>query len=913
MFGKVFGANVDWISQHSVLPEYFRQQFYATGNLFPEFAANIGGGQNIYNFSYYGLYSPLILPSYFLPFVKMSDYIMAVSIFCLVVDLLLFYKWLRGNEISKGNACLTSVLFLLAGPVIFHSYNQVMFVDYMPFLILGLLGVDRYFKGKKCGLFMISVFLMIMTSFYFSIGGILVLILYGIYRYLTVQETIGRKVTVRMFLWDGVKFCLPILNAVLLAGILLVPTAMTLMHGTREAGKTASLASLFLPDIQLLHVLYQPYGIGLTTLVITVLLTGLTYCTWREKYIHIACILVMTIPLFLYVLNGGLYLRGKVLIPMLPLLCYLIGIYLEKQRKQKISFFQGMVPYVLTLGIVWMGRMDGKEQSYRYLLIADAAVMLLCGLFFYWKRVEKLLIVVPIGCLMLFGYRYQMQADRMLDASFYHRVTDQKFKKTVEQVLEKEQGFYRMEQYGTYTEDAANLNRIWSMEQYSSSIYSSTYEKEYEEFRQNVFGVEQPYRNVLMQVQSKNPIFQSLMGVKYLVSEKAIPGYEEIADGVYENKDALPIAYATNQTISKEEYEKLPFPYNQTAFLSYAVTEKGSGVTAENLLKEQGTHIQKLSLPLDSKIQTKQKIRQKFSIPKAEEGDILLLQFKVKNLKPSKDVSVWVEGIRNKLTAKQHVYYNENETFTYAVPLREGQDFVQIDFGAGSYEISDLQSYLWKSGTETGESGKAALCQGEFLPQKEETKGNVIAGTVDAKEEGYLITSIPYDKNFEVYVDGKIVGNEKVNTAFLGIPLEKGTHKLRIVYHAPGVKVGKMLSIFGILLWIGICRKIATLDGCNRFQIFYKIMLPLTKSSLVALAIMTMKFAWNDLMWPLIVNTSVKKMTLAPLLSSMVSEYGTNYPVQMAGAVMAVLPIVILFIIFQKQFIEGVAHTGVKG
>ena len=52
----VFGANMDWISQHSVFPEYFRQQFYETGQFFPEFAANIGGGQNIYNFSYYGLY-----------------------------------------------------------------------------------------------------------------------------------------------------------------------------------------------------------------------------------------------------------------------------------------------------------------------------------------------------------------------------------------------------------------------------------------------------------------------------------------------------------------------------------------------------------------------------------------------------------------------------------------------------------------------------------------------------------------------------------------------------------------------------------------------------------------------------------------------------------------------------------------
>ena len=116
-------------------------------------------------------------------------------------------------------------------------------------------------------------------------------------------------------------------------------------------------------------------------------------------------------------------------------------------------------------------------------------------------------------------------------------------------------------------------------------------------------------------------------------------------------------------------------------------------MTAENLLKEQGTHIQKLSLPLDSKIQTKQKIRQKFSIPKAEEGDILLLQFQVKNLKPSKDVSVWVEGIRNKLTAKQHVYYNENETFTYAVPLREGQDFVQLILEPDPMKF-DLQSYL---------------------------------------------------------------------------------------------------------------------------------------------------------------------------------------------------------------------------
>ena len=74
----LFGAKVDWVSQHSVLPDYFRRQFYETGSLFPEFAANIGGGQNIYNFSYYGLLSPVILPSYLFPFVEMGDYMLSL-------------------------------------------------------------------------------------------------------------------------------------------------------------------------------------------------------------------------------------------------------------------------------------------------------------------------------------------------------------------------------------------------------------------------------------------------------------------------------------------------------------------------------------------------------------------------------------------------------------------------------------------------------------------------------------------------------------------------------------------------------------------------------------------------------------------------------------------------------------------
>ena len=152
------------------------------------------------------------------------------------------------------------------------------------------------------------------------------------------------------------------------------------------------------------------------------------------------------------------------------------------------------------------------------------------------------------------------------------------------------------------------------------------------------------------------------------------------------------------------------------------------------------------------------------------------------------------------------------------------------------------------------------------------------------------------------------------------IPQYLIVQKLGLVNTLPGLFLPNLFSAFGTFLlrqfFMSLPKELeeaALLDGCNRFQIFGKIMLPLVKPGIVALVIFTARFAWNDFMWPLIVNTDSQKMTLAPALSLLKGQYLTNYPVQMAGAVMAVLPLVIVFIIFQKQFIEGVAQSGIKG
>lgn len=105
----------------------------------------------------------------------------------------------------------------------------------------------------------------------------------------------------------------------------------------------------------------------------------------------------------------------------------------------------------------------------------------------------------------------------------------------------------------------------------------------------------------------------------------------------------------------------------------------------------------------------------------------------------------------------------------------------------------------------------------------------------------------------------------------------------------------------------------AILDGCNQFQIFSRVMLPLVKPGMVALGISTALFAWNTMLWPLIVNTNVNKMTLSAGLASLQDQHVTNYPVLMAGAILAIWPMIIAFLLFQKQFTEGIATTGSKG
>ncbi|WP_214627349.1 carbohydrate ABC transporter permease [Paenibacillus agaridevorans] len=128
-----------------------------------------------------------------------------------------------------------------------------------------------------------------------------------------------------------------------------------------------------------------------------------------------------------------------------------------------------------------------------------------------------------------------------------------------------------------------------------------------------------------------------------------------------------------------------------------------------------------------------------------------------------------------------------------------------------------------------------------------------------------------------------------------------------------------LVSAFGTFLlrqfFMGLPKELeeaAKLDGCNIGQTFVFVMLPLARSGLVALGIFTALFAYKDLMWPMIVNTNTAAATLSSALAKIQGAYSVHYPELMAASILAIWPMLFIYIAFQKQFIEGIATSGGK-
>lgn len=193
----------------------------------------------------------------------------------------------------------------------------------------------------------------------------------------------------------------------------------------------------------------------------------------------------------------------------------------------------------------------------------------------------------------------------------------------------------------------------------------------------------------------------------------------------------------------------------------------------------------------------------------------------------------------------------------------------------------------------------------------------VIFAVVTASLSGYAFARLKFrGRNFMFAL---VLFQMMIPTQVFIIPQYTMVSSLHLTNSIWALVFPGLVTAFGTFLlrqtYMGLPRDLedaARIDGCNIPQTFLYIMAPLTKSSLVALGIFTTVFAYKDLMWPMIVCPDSNKTTLASALAKMNGQYQQKYPELMMAALIACVPMIVLYVIFQKQFIEGIATSGGK-
>lgn len=144
-------------------------------------------------------------------------------------------------------------------------------------------------------------------------------------------------------------------------------------------------------------------------------------------------------------------------------------------------------------------------------------------------------------------------------------------------------------------------------------------------------------------------------------------------------------------------------------------------------------------------------------------------------------------------------------------------------------------------------------------------------------------------------------------------------HALGLLNTYWGVILPGLAGVFGIFFLRQFFESIprtleeaAEIDGATKFQIFYLIVLPLSKPALATLGILTFLASWNDFLWPLLILRDRELMTLPPGLRTLQGAYTSEYGLMMAGAVVVAVPVLILYVLLQRYIVESVASTGIK-
>jgi ABC-type glycerol-3-phosphate transport system permease component len=167
---------------------------------------------------------------------------------------------------------------------------------------------------------------------------------------------------------------------------------------------------------------------------------------------------------------------------------------------------------------------------------------------------------------------------------------------------------------------------------------------------------------------------------------------------------------------------------------------------------------------------------------------------------------------------------------------------------------------------------------------------------------------------------GVMIATMMIPGPVLLAPMYELIYHLRLIDTHLGLIVPGMVNVFGMFLFRQSMLAVpdemlqaARMDGCNEYQIFWHVVLPVSRPMIGAFCLIAFMGTWNSFLWPQIILQSSDRFTLPIGLNQMVGVYEADYGAMMAGTLLAVMPVVVLFFLLQKEFIAGLTKGAVKG
>ncbi|MGI2731917.1 YfhO family protein [Bacillus cytotoxicus] len=834
---QIFSGSGDALSQFGFFT-FLLQHAFKDGNFF--WSWNYGLGGDLFGeFSYYYSTAPFFWITLLLPKLNIEqiyDMKLYMSIFKSFLAMLFMYGSLRYHHKTTFSSFISAIIYGGCITFIRHSLLWDFMADAIVFLPLVLWGFDRYIIERKKGLFLFATALMLASNFYFAFITSIFIYIYAFFQYFTTQQ----NKTIQSFLTYYIRITFLYGLSLGLVAVFFLPSVNAVFNADRLTKKFD--IPLFFEETfykNLLESIFfinnaEYYQLAFPVLILFLIIIGLFI---RDKFVlnkvlfTFFMLILYMIPYTYSVFNGfsAMQYRWYYLFSFIiaQTVAYILDWMLLHKKENKLMY---LISALLATGLfiyAFMRKVNINDQpldevDHMLISVIVISILTIC----LWRYLSKIFLqfLVILNVLINVIFINYMYSENVLSKPFGQRnVTKESLHASgydnqdeiaaIRYIQDHDKDFYRIINPGSLR------NTPMLQEYHGASAYHSLINYYVHDFMKNKYNVFQGFDTPSMFFQLDNRLLlENMLGVKYYIlsadtDAANIPyGYKQLKQvgpyNIYKNEYALPLGYVYESGIDDKEFSKLNFAERDQLLLDAVVVDNIKDFSLKHFDTKR---LDVKPVPIKTEqIQFENIENNNNMLTVHEDGRIivpidppnvvgdLLVELKIKN-KGSFHAIVNGKDMSKGDDAGAYAY--PLERFVYNLGKNNHPNELTISItdkipGPGEYELQDLQVNIVNYENIQEKTKKLT----ENRLQNISYKNNYLKGQVNSSKDGLLYLSVPYSKGWTIKVDGKETEFTKANSAFIGVPIQKGSHIIEMKYVTPYFKLGLIISIISFII-----------------------------------------------------------------------------------------------------------------